>query len=110
VLSRSALGLVSQVIVQPHLVDLIEMGFEPVDVGFLLEQDQFEEFTGPIITDFDRQANVILVYLNGDIVKCFGSAFIVRVPGGHIEPALQAIHPENRGRAQGRGFWRADAD
>jgi hypothetical protein len=84
VLSRSALGLVSQVIVQPHLVDLIEMGFEPVDVGFFLEQDQFEEFTDPTIADFDRQAKLIPVCLNGDIVKCLGSAFIVRVPGGHI--------------------------
>ncbi len=42
----STLGLVSQVILQPHLVDLIELGFEPVDVGFFFDQYQFEEFHG----------------------------------------------------------------
>jgi hypothetical protein len=57
--------LLHQVVLHPHLFDLVELGFDPVDVVFLFFQDGFDEHFGVVISHLARQANGLIVPPDG---------------------------------------------
>ena len=56
-LLHSVLGLSREVVLQSHLGDLIELGFEPVDVSLFLDEIRVDELAGPVVPDLQAQAN-----------------------------------------------------
>ena len=64
----SALGLVhllGEVVLNPHLLDLILLRLKPVDVGLFVEQDGLEQITRAVVADGSGLADGVVIGLDG---------------------------------------------
>ncbi len=58
------IDLFHQVVLGPHLLDLIELCLQPVDVLFLIGKDRFEKLTSSVVADLDSQPDSVVVGLH----------------------------------------------
>ena len=61
--SLGLIDLLHQVILDTHLLDLIELRFEPVDVLLLILEDRFEQLTGAVVAQLGSRRRARGSYL-----------------------------------------------
>jgi hypothetical protein len=54
----------SKIVFDAHLGDLILLRFDPVDVLLFVDQDRLEQLARPVVTNFNRQADALIVGLD----------------------------------------------
>jgi hypothetical protein len=67
----SAEGLVylfHQVVLDSHLLDLVQLRLDPVDVVLFIGEDRFEKLSGPVVAELYGLADVRVVLLDGVVL------------------------------------------
>ncbi len=58
------IGLFHQIGGYAHVVDLVQLGFQPVDVGFLILQIRLEQGPRAVITQFNADLDAFIISLD----------------------------------------------
>jgi hypothetical protein len=86
-----------KIVFDAHLGDLILLRFDQVDVLLFVDQDRLEQLARPVVTNFNRQADALIVGLDSSMLG---------LPA-LTEADLFAAFPQAVDVAQGQGIQRA---